>query len=122
MRTQLVCTLLAAAALSAPAFAAPPASQDMNAAVASVPVVASSGARRLLENELDDVKGVYKLSDGRTLHVTAENRKLYARLGAAKSELLALAQTRFVTRDDSLRLDFDQIPFATEVTVSEPAR
>jgi hypothetical protein len=123
MRTQLVLSLLAAATVSASAFAAPANTQDMEgAAVASVPVVGSSATYKLRPFEFDGVTGVYSLSDGRNLRIVAEHRKLYAQIGTAKNEIVPVAQNRFVTRDDSLRLDFDQIPFATQVTVSQAVR
>jgi hypothetical protein len=120
MRTQFVPILLAAATLSASAFAAPANTQDLgNAALASVPVVGSSATYKLRPFEFDGVQGVYPLADGRNLRITTEHRKLYAQIGAEKSEIVPVAQNRFATRDDSLRLEFDQVPFATAVTLSQ---
>jgi hypothetical protein len=122
MRTKLVLTLLAAATLSASAFAAPGASELNSAAVSSVPVIGAHATYKLRQFDFDGVQGVYALSDGRNLRITAEHRKLYAQIGAEKSEIVPVEQNRFATRDDSLRITFDQIPFAQEVTLSEAVR
>jgi hypothetical protein len=122
MRNQFVLALLATT-LSGAAFAAPEANQDMErAAMASVPVVGSSATYKLSRFDYDGVQGTYALDDGRHLRVTAKQRKLYAEIGSTIAEIVPVAQNRFATRDDSLRVTFDQIPYATEVRVSELAR
>lgn len=122
MRKQFVLALLATATLSGAAFAAPGANQDMErAAMASVPVVGSGATYKLRLGDFDGVQGVYMLSDGRRLHVTLEHRKLFADVGRGKTEIVPVAQNRFATRDDSLHLAFDQLPFANEVTLSQLA-
>jgi hypothetical protein len=121
MRNQFVLALFAAS-LSGAAFAAPGANQDMErAAMASVPVVGSTATYKLSSTYFDGVRGVYELSDGRRLHVTLEHDKLYADVGRGKTQIVPVAPNRFATRDDSLRLAFDQIPFASEVTLSQVA-
>jgi hypothetical protein len=120
MRNQFVLALLATT-LSGAAFAAPEANQDMDrAAMASVPVVGST--YKLSRFDYDGVQGTYALDDGRHLRVTARQRKLYAEIGSTSAEIVPVAQNRFATRDDSLRVTFDQIPYATEVRVSELAK
>jgi hypothetical protein len=123
MRKQTVLALLAAT-LSGAAFAAPAANQDMQrAALASVPVVGSNAAYKLRPFELDEVQGVYALADGRYLRVTHEHRKLYAEIDGAKAEIVPVARNRFASPDDSLRLAFEQVPFAEpEVRLSELAK
>lgn len=121
MRIQHTLTLIAAATLSLSAFAAPAATQDATSeAVATVPVVGKA-QYKLRPFEFDGVQGTYALADGRTLHVSSEHRKLYARVGAAMTEIVPVSQNVFASRDDGMRLQFDQIPFATEVTLSTPA-
>jgi hypothetical protein len=122
MRNQFVLALLATT-LSGAAFAAPGANQDMErAAMASVPVVGSSPVYKLSRFDYDGVQGTYALEDGRHLRVTARQRKLFAEIGSTIAEIVPVAQNRFATRDDSLRVTFDQIPYATEVRVSELAK
>lgn len=121
MRTKLVLTLLAAT-LSASAVAAPSATEINPAAVSSVPVIGSHATYKLRPADFDGVLGVYALSDGRNLRITAEHRKLYAQIDGAKSEIVPVERNRFATRDDSWRISFDQIPFAQEVTLSEAVK
>jgi len=52
--------------------------------------------------------------------VSSAHRKLYADFGHAKFEIVPVAENVFASRDDDLRLAFDQIPFATQVTLSTP--
>lgn len=122
MRIQTTLTLLAAATLSLPAFAAPPAAaaDTGDAAMPSVHVVAGA-AYKLRPIEFDGVQGSYALSDGRTLRVSSARHRLYAELDAARFEIVPVAQNVFASRDAALRLAFDQIPFATEVTLSSLA-
>lgn len=123
MRIQHVLTLIGAAALSASAFAAP-ASVTPDAegsAIASVAVTASTASYKLRPFELNGVQGSYALADGRTLHISSEHRRLYAELDNARAEIVPVAENTFVSRDDGMQLRFDQIPFASEVTLTMPA-
>jgi len=118
MRIQHTLTLIAAATLSLSAFAAPSAAttETGDSALSSVHIVASS--YKLRPVEFAGVQGAYALTDGRTLRVSSAHRKLYADLGDARFEIVPVAQNVFASRDDGLRLAFDQIPFATAVTLS----
>jgi hypothetical protein len=116
MRIQHTLALIAAATVSLSALAAPASTEVNTEAVSSVHVAGAT--YKLRPFEFDGVQGVYWLADGRTLRVSSAHHKLYAELGQAKTELVPVAQNTFVTIDESTRLQFDQIPFATEVTVS----
>jgi len=85
-----------------------------------VPVVGNAHYK-LRPFEFDGVQGAYALADGRTLRISSAHRRLYAELGTTRTEIVAVAQNVFASRDDSMHLQFDQIPFATEVTLSAPA-
>jgi hypothetical protein len=115
MRTPTLMTLAGALALSASAFAAPSTTPAAtSAAIASVNV--NAPAYKLQAVEFEGVQGVYKLSNGQVMRVSAEQRKLYMELdGGARSEIVAVGQNTFVARQDDTRLVFDQIPFATDV-------
>jgi hypothetical protein len=119
MRIQHTLSLIAAATLSLSALAAPPAAgtEAGDSAMPSVHVVGGA-SYKLRPIEFEGVQGAYALADGRTLHVSGARHKLYADLGQAKFEIVPVAQNVFASRDDALRLAFDQIPFATEVTLS----
>jgi hypothetical protein len=121
MRTKLVLTLLAAT-LSACAFAAPNATEINSSAVTAVPVIGAHATYKLRQAEFDGVQGTYSLLDGRYLRIIAVQRKLYAQIGRDKAEIVPVEQNRFATRDDSLRITFDQIPFAQAVTLSEAVK
>jgi hypothetical protein len=116
MRNQLVFSLLAAT-VAGTAFAAPAASQEpQRAPQASAPTCASA-TYKLKAGELDGVPGEFALSDGRRLTVTHAYGKLFARVDGARTEIVAVAPKRFVSRDDKLQLEFDQVPFANQVKV-----
>ncbi len=117
MRIQHSLTLIAAATLSLSALAAPPAAETADAAMSRVHVVAGA-SWKLRPADIAGLQGSYALSDGRTLHVSSARRKLYADLGQARFEIVPVARNEFASRDDAVRLSFDQVPFATEVTLS----
>ncbi|MGF6274831.1 hypothetical protein ABIB38_003222 [Massilia sp. UYP11] len=111
--------LLAAAALAAiPAFAA---------ALAAAPAAAegaAAGTQAVQEKKawLDPLmskrmQGVYRLDDGRTLHVSERRRKLYADLGAGPVEIVHTGGDRFEAVGGDLRLNFEGGPFPYAVVL-----
>ena len=118
MRTLTLLTILGAVSLSASAIAAPSVTPDAgSSAITSVQLVPGT-SYKLRPVEFDGVQGTYSLANGQTLKVTAEHRKLYAEIGQQKAELVAVAENTFVSRDEDMKLVFDQIPFATDVRVT----
>lgn len=119
MRIHTLLALLGAVTLSASALAAPAAVPDATASSA-MPVEVVSGAHyKLRPIEFDGVQGVYQLDNGQVLRVTSAKRKLYAELnGQGKAEIVPVAQNVFFSREDDMKLVFDQIPFATDVTLT----
>lgn len=123
MRIKLPLALLAVAAVPVCAFAAPAANQDAGSgAMTSVPVVATTSIYKLRPFEFDGVQGMYGLDDGRVLKVSARHRKLYAAIGDHNAEIVPIAPNTFATRDQSMTVRFNEIPFATDVTVSMAAK
>jgi hypothetical protein len=118
MRHQLVFAVLAAT-LSGAAFAAPEASQEPQRAPLAAAPACAGAPYKMKAAEFDGTPGEFSLSDGRRLSVTATHGKLYAKLGGARFEIVPVAQNRFVSRDDKLSLEFDQIPFANQVRVQQ---
>ena len=116
--TQLV---IAAAAITfaSGAFAAPaPASTDQAATqLVSVQTIAGTSAR-LPPADAAGLAGTYGLSNGETLRVSFERSRLFAEMGDSKTELVPAGGNSFATRGTAMRLTFDQVPFATDVTVS----
>lgn len=120
MRISTLLTATAAFAFSAAAFAAPAPTPAAAATVMEVQLVNGS-AYKLRPAEFDGVQGSYQLDNGATLRVSAEHRRLYAEIdGAPRTELLAVGENTFVA--NGKRVVFDQIPFATSVTVTSAAR
>ncbi|MGZ5199326.1 MAG: hypothetical protein ACXWC4_06095 [Telluria sp.] len=116
MRIASVLTLIAAAAVSFTASAAP-ANTNVETSVASV-AVSAHGTYKLSQSELAGVPGDYSLEDGRTLRVTAHQRHLYADLDGNRTEIVPVARNSFASRDDAVRLVFNSSAAPTDVTVS----
>jgi hypothetical protein len=120
MRTYTLLPLLAAMALSASAMAAPAAVTPDAAGVMAVQTIAGS-AYKLRPAEFEGVQGSYGLSNGQTLRVWSAHRKLYADVGQTTAELVPVASNVFVSRNEDIKLVFDQVPFATEVALTTMA-
>lgn len=118
MRIKYALTLIAAAAVSFSASAAPANSPS----VAAVNVTATATHYIPTHSEVDSVKGSYALADGRTLRVSGNNYHLYAEVGGQKTEIVPVAPNSFASRDDELRLVFDDSHLGSEVKVSTLAR
>jgi hypothetical protein len=112
---------VAALAISASAFAAPvTAPAGASAAVMEVQLINGS-AYKLRPEEFADVQGKYDLNDGTVLRVAAEHRRLYAEIdGGARVEMVPVGRNTFVA--NGKRVTFDQIPFASSVTIASAAR
>ena len=122
MRTLTLLTLLGAATLSASALAAPSVTPDAGSSAMVAVQLIPGTSYKLRPVEFDGVQGTYNLANGQTLKVSAEHRKLYAEIGQNKAELVAVAENTFVSRDEDMKVVFDQIPFANEVVVTPLAR
>lgn len=112
---------IAALSLSASAFAGPvTAPAGASAAVIEVQLINGS-SYKLRPEEFSGVQGSYTLDNGSTLRVSAAQHRLYAEVdGAAREELLPVSANTFVA--NGKRVTFDQIPFATSVTIASAAR
>jgi hypothetical protein len=116
--------LIGAAAVSFAASAAPTPAPANTQDVAAVTVTAGAthSHYKPAYSEFQGVKGAYALADGRTLHVSGNNYHLYADVDGQKTEIMPVAPKVFASRDDGLRLTFDDSDFASDVKVSVPAR
>lgn len=117
--------ILAGVSLSSAALAAPPAAPSAAAAApaaslaAIVSVQTIQGQHHVLRaDEAKAVAGTYNLADGQTLRVSFEQRRLFAEVGNRKAELVQVAPTAFAARGDGFTLVFDELPFATAVTLT----
>ena len=122
MRTLTLLTILGAVSASASALAAPSVTPDAGSSAMVAVQLVPGTSYKLRPAEFDGVQGSYNLANGQTLKVSADHRKLYAEIGQSKTELIAVAQNTFVSRDDDMKLVFDQIPFATDVALTTLAR
>jgi hypothetical protein len=122
MRIHHVLTLIGAAALSFSAAAAP-ASGDANTSteLTAVQVVANSGYK-LRQAEFDGVQGTYSLDDGSTLRVKGDHNKLYAEVNGTRKEIVAKAAHVFASRDDAIRLVFEDNVASYDVKLSKMAQ
>jgi hypothetical protein len=121
MRIHHVLTLIGAAALSLSAAAAP-ASGDVttSTSVASVQITADSGYK-LRASEFNGVQGNYDLADGTTLRVIGDHRKLYAEVNGERKEIVAKSAHVFASRDDAIRLVFEDNITSYDVKLSKLA-
>ena len=119
MRTSTLLAILASVTLSSAALAAPPAVAPAasNAAIMSVQTIQGQ-PHALRAGEVDGITGTYHLADGQTLRVSYEQRRLFAEMGKRKSEIVPVAPNTFAARGDAFRLVFDELPFASAVTLS----
>jgi hypothetical protein len=121
MRTSTLFIAAAAFALSASAFAGPVTAPAAASAATMEVHLINGSAYKLRPAEFDGVQGVYALDNGGRLRVSASLRRLYAEVdGGARAEMLPVAANTFVV--DGKRVTFDQIPFATSVTIASAAR
>jgi len=68
--------------------------------------------------EMAEVVGTYSLSDGGTLRIEGRNNRAWARLnGGEPMKLTSVGPLEFVTQDTMLHLQFEPLPFTTEVLV-----
>jgi hypothetical protein len=119
MRTLTLLAILGAAALSAPAFAAPGAVTPDASGNAMVAVQTVAGQRHAVRaGDVDDVVGSYHLSDGQTLRVSYAQRGLFAEIGSTRTELIPAGQRTFVSGNADMKLEFAQLPFADNVAIT----
>lgn len=110
---------LATAATAASAAPAPGASNvsQADSPILTVQTIAGT-SYRLPSPEAAALAGTYPLSNGEVMRVSYEQRRLFAQLGAFKSELVPAGGASYAAPGTGMLLTFDQIPFATDVTVS----
>jgi hypothetical protein len=116
-----ICTQLAfafaAATVTLGASAAPSSTVDVGNGLVAVQTIAAS-AQRLPGADAAGLAGNYDLSNGNTMRVSYEHRRLFAEMGQRKAELVPIDANRFALRGTDMQLRFDQLPFATDVVVS----
>jgi hypothetical protein len=72
--------------------------------------------------EMDDIKGVYRLDNGAILKVSEQRHRLYAQFGRGTvTEMVPVAEYRYVSRDQRVTMQFNPLPFDGEVVLTYPA-
>jgi hypothetical protein len=120
--TAVFCTAASAAPAAPPPSATTVAAAPAVSAAASEPMMTvqmiSRGANHMQAADAATLAGHYALSDGKQLRVSYERQRLYAALGDRRMELAQTGGTTFVGRGTTVSFAFDQVPFATDVTVT----
>lgn len=107
------CTLATAADAPAGAAAAADGVGDM----ITVQTI-SAMSHRMPSADAATLAGAYPLSNGELLRVSFERNRLYADLGQRRTELVQTGRTNFVGRGTGMQFTFDQVPFATDVVIT----
>ena len=103
---------LAAALLSAPAFAL-----DQ-----TVAVTGAQQSYQLQPQQLAEIAGVYRLDNGGVFRVERVGKRLMAQLGERPmTELVAQAEDRFISRDQRMTVDYLPQPFGDLLTLRYPS-
>lgn len=121
MRTLITTSLLTAMTLSGAAMAAPAVPLDAGSQDLAQHAVANPRFR-LSAAQYKALQGDYAMSDGRTLNVSSEGRKLFAELaGHARTELIPTGSNTFSARGEDMIVTFDNQGLMTnDVTVTLP--
>jgi hypothetical protein len=119
MRIAHVLTLIGAAAVSFTAAAAPTAN-NLDTSMNQVSVTGTT-FHKVTEGDMASLQGAYQLADGRTLRVSSMGTRLYAEVGDTRTEILSVGPNKYASRNDALRVTFNNDDYPTEVVVSLPA-
>ncbi len=73
-------------------------------------------------DEVEQIKGMYRLDNGATLKVQEQGRRLVARIGRHYvTEMVPVAENRYVSPDGRMTMQFRSLPFDGEVVLTYPA-
>lgn len=113
---------LAFALTQAAAWAGPQEVQQTEPALSEIQVQAAMPAYKPRPAEINAVKGAYALDNGATLKITHEHNRMYAQLGqGAATELVAVAENKYVAPAQGLTVDYVPIAFGDQIVLSYPA-
>lgn len=120
MRTLTILSI-AIAMSTATAFAAPQQAQT-EPSLSEIQVRAAMPTYQLQPQQVDEVKGVYVMDNGSTVKITNQNRRLFAQIGQRSStELIPISDTRFVSPDQQVTMEYHPIAFGDEIVLTYPA-
>lgn len=115
---------LAVAVAQVPALAAPqePQEPQSTSSLSEIQVRSTMPTYQMQPAQLDEVKGVYRLDNGTIFRVTKKHRRLFAQLGDRKlTELLPLTDTRFVSPDQRITMDYIPEAFGDSIVLTYPS-
>ena len=121
-------TILVAAlvALSAPALAqTEPVLGEIRISGALLRIELPEEVRNVWQDQFDEVKGSYRLSNGKTMQLSMWGNRMYAKIdGMARMQLVASAPYDFVGLDQQIKIRITDIdgsgPIAAEVLLMVP--
>ncbi len=81
--------------------------------------------RNVWHDEFDQVKGTYRLSNGKTMQLGMWGNRMYAKVdGMARAQLVAASPTSFVGLDRQIQIDITNIdadgPIQAEILLASP--
>lgn len=103
------------------ALAAPQAPQSERS-MSEIQVTSVRPTYQLQPDQVNEIKGVYKLDNGATFKVTNVHRKLFAQLGQRnRVELLPLSENLFVSPDQRITMEYRPQGFGDQIVLTYPA-
>jgi hypothetical protein len=118
-----VLAFLGAAAVSSMVLAQPGAPVAVSADGNTVFVQGSAtSVVHLSPGQAEDVKGSFKLEDGRVLRLSSRNTKVFMEVDGRREELLPLSPTEFVASKSGARVTLDERAYGDEIRLSQIRR
>jgi hypothetical protein len=93
------------------------------AALVAPPVLAQTSSPTAVHataEQLQDIEGTYKLSNGRIITLLTLDDRLYVELNRSRKELVAVAENAYASRDGRIRVTYN--PDASPVLTVEADR
>lgn len=89
--------------------------------ISAVQVVGVQPAYQLQPHQTAAMAGIYRLDNGGMFHMKAANHRLMAQLdGREATELMALSDTRFVSRDQRMTVEYQPQAFGDTLLLTYP--
>ena len=83
---------------------------------------AGQGWLRLSPTEARQMRGTFRLDDGRVLVVRNEGARLLAEFDGKREMLVRTADHRFAARNSGVEFEFNRVPYPEEVVLRQAAR
>lgn len=119
--------VIAVGALSAAAVAqTQPAADEIRISAGLSRIELPEELHNVWQDEFDQVKGTYRLSNGKTMQLSMWGNRMYAKIdGSPRRQLAAVTPYVFVARDLQMKIRIGNVestgPITADVILSEPA-